>query len=113
MHPSMALTVALGTQPGFPALTRVVVAVLFDRADYSTIMDEVKGELAELDRLFASTSKFPRLHAVTIKLKVYAKSLMGAVSRFWIQDPENIEAYLPLVAVRSDCTLIPLVRLSV
>jgi hypothetical protein len=108
----MALTVALGINPGFPALTRVVVAILFDRADYSTIMNDVKGELAELDRLFASTSKFPRLHAVTIKLKVYSKSLMGAVSRFWIGDPGNIETYLPLVAARSDCTLIPLVRSS-
>ncbi|KAF5319437.1 hypothetical protein D9619_008509 [Psilocybe cf. subviscida] len=112
VFPSMVLVAALQIQDGFCSLTGVVVTLVFSWGDYPLFKDGVKGELGALDHLFASTSTFPRLHSVTVMLKFNANSLMEEVTRFWIEDTDMIDEYLPLTAARPDCTLVPLVHLS-
>lgn len=108
----MALGKALEFHHKFPSLTTVVVTISFDWEEYPTFDNDVRKELGGLDQLFMSTSKFPRLHTVTVVLKVYMEDLLKEVTRLWVGNPEKIKEFLPHFAVRLGCTLLPLVRLA-
>lgn len=106
-YPEMPLLMAaMDIHPIFPNLTKVSVTVSFLRNKF-----KIEEPLAELDQLFASTTKFPRLRTVTIKLNARTKSAKEELIRFWVQDSGNINRCLPVVAARSKCKLVPHVGL--
>lgn len=107
-YPDMALlAAALAIHPVFKSLTRVIIDISFIWGKFG-----IEEPLAELDLLFASTIRFPRLRTVTIKLNAETESSKDDMVAFWVKDSDNIRRCLPLVAARSKCKLVPIVGLS-